>query len=240
MASERTIPILPCRRLDDVLPFYRALGFEQTYRQERPNPYLGLRRGAIELHFFGLEAFDPEQSLGSVILLVPDTAALYDAFAAGLRAAYGKLPVAGLPRITRPRRKQGTAGGFSVVDPGGNWLRVSATGDEDDDAPDGRLDRVLRTAARQGDAHGDEARAIAVLDAGLIRHADASDVDRAPVLVYLAELLVRTGDRERAGAILAEVRALDLDDDDRGAVAADLAAAAEIEHDLTDVDERAR
>jgi hypothetical protein len=45
---------------------------------------------------------------------------------AGLRAAYGKLPVTGIPRITRPRRKQGAAGGFTVVDPGGNWLRVSS------------------------------------------------------------------------------------------------------------------
>ena len=30
MASEVTIPILPCRDLDEAIPFYEALGFEQT------------------------------------------------------------------------------------------------------------------------------------------------------------------------------------------------------------------
>jgi hypothetical protein len=36
-ATERTIPILPCRSIDATLAFYEALGFENTYRQERPN-----------------------------------------------------------------------------------------------------------------------------------------------------------------------------------------------------------
>ena len=33
MANEVTIPILPCRQLDDSIPFYEALGFVRTYRQ---------------------------------------------------------------------------------------------------------------------------------------------------------------------------------------------------------------
>ncbi len=226
----RTIPILACRHLDDVLPFYQALGFTQTYRQARPNPYLALQRGPVDLHFAGVEGYDPTASLGSVIILVADPPALFDEFAAGLRAAYGKLPVAGIPRITRPRRKQGTAPGFTVVDPGGNWLRVSA--DKADDAPDGRLARALANAARQGDAHGDVDAAVSVLDAALARHADAPAVERVPALVYLAELLGRNGDRERAARTLAALRTLPLDDAERAAVAGDLAAAAEIEHDL--------
>ncbi|WP_426988928.1 hypothetical protein [Pseudarthrobacter sp. Y6] len=153
--NERAVPILPCRRLDDVAPFYEAHGLQVTYRQERPNPYMCFKRGGIDLHFFGLESFEPENSLGSVILLVPDTGLLFEEFAAGLRAAYGKLPISGIPRITRPRRKQGTTAGYSVVDPGGNWLRVSALGDSEDApdasgtvaAPAGRLDRVLLNAA---------------------------------------------------------------------------------------------
>lgn len=231
MASERTVPILPCRHLDDVLPFYEALGFEQTFRQTRPNPCLSLRRGGIELMFFGLEAFDPADSMGSAIVLLPDTGALFDAFAAGLRAAYGKLPVAGIPRITRPRRKQGTAAGFTVVDPGGNWLRVFRDGDsEQSEPPEGRLERVLLNAARQGDAHGDVGRAIAVLDNGLDRHADAPPAERLPLLVYRAELLIRTGDRDRAAATLQEIHDLgpDLDETAR----AELATAAELEAEL--------
>lgn len=235
VTEDRIVALLPCRRLDDVLPFYQALGFEQTYRQARPNPYLCVRRGPLDLHFFGLESFDPEQSMGSVLVLTADTGALYRSFATGLRTAYGKLPTVGIPRITRPRRKQGVPGGFTVVDPGGNWLRVTATGTEEEPAEAehadvGRLDRVLRTAARQGDARGDDATAIAVLDAGLARHAGAAPAERLPLLVYRAELLVRSGDRTRAAATLAEIRSLALPDDP--ATAAELAAASEIERDL--------
>ena len=43
--TERTIPILPCRSIDDLLAFYRALGFAVTYQQERPNTYAVVVRG---------------------------------------------------------------------------------------------------------------------------------------------------------------------------------------------------
>ena len=211
LVSVRTVPILPCRHLDDVLPFYEALGFRLTFRQTRPNPCLAVARDdGFDLHFAGMPEFDPENSYSSVIVLVPDTQTLYDEFAAGLRTEYGKLPIAGIPRITRPRRKQGTSGGFSVIDPGGDWLRIISGGAEQDEG--GRFERVLLNAARQGDSHGDVGAAIAVLEAGLIRHADATDVERLPVLLYLAELLIRSGATERASAVLAELQAFDLDE----------------------------
>lgn len=252
MRTETVIPALPCRDLDDVLPFYAALGFEQTYRQQRPNPYACVRRGGIELHFFGLPEFDPELSLGNVNVLVEDPGVYYDAFAAGLRAAYGKLPVSGIPRITRPRRKQGTAAGFSVVDPGGNWVRIAHakdTADQEQQRPasvegrataenerlapeEGRLARAVAAAARQGDSHGDEAAGIRVLVNALKRHADASPAERLPALVYLAELRIRTGDPEAARTTLAEVAALDLSPAERDTLATDLTTAAELTADL--------
>ena len=131
----RTVPILPCPDIDEVARFYGALGFETTYRQVRPNPYLALRRGEVDLHFGGIDGFDPATSYASVILVVPDTGVIFDQFAAGLRREFGRLPISGIPRITRPRRKQGTSFGFTVVDPGGNWIRIAVA---DDDASDGR------------------------------------------------------------------------------------------------------
>lgn len=237
--SATVIPTLPCRALDDSLPFYRALGFDVTYRQERPNPYAAVRRDDIELHLFGVPEFDPAQSMHSVIVLVPDTAALHAAFAAGLREAFGKVPVSGIPRMTRPRRMQGTRGGFMVVDPGGNWLRISRQRTESDadldggpqDRPaeeEGRLARVVAAAARQADSHGDEAAGIRMLETGLTRHAAAPPAQRVPALVYLAELHVRTGDRDAAAAVLAQVGALELSVAERAALAADLASAAQL------------
>lgn len=202
--SARTIPLLPCRELDDVVPFYEALGFRLTYRQDRPYPCLGVTRDdGFDLQFFGLPAYDVENSLFSVIVAVPDTQALYDEFAAGLRTAYGKLPIAGLPRITRPRRKQGAGAGFSVIDPAGNWLRISAVAEEAETGD--RFERALLNAARQADSRGDEAAGIRVLEAALRRHPDATDEERLPVLLYLTELLIRTGGP--AAAVVEQIEA---------------------------------
>lgn len=155
MTGERTHPILPCPGLDEAVAFYEALGFHRTYRQVRPNPYGVVALEDITIHLVGIDGFDPATSVGSVIVVVPDAEALYAAFAEGPRERYGRLPSAGVPRILRPRRKQGTATGFSVVDPGGNWLRFYRAGDVEDDAPAARshgLARVVEVAARQGDA----------------------------------------------------------------------------------------
>jgi hypothetical protein len=141
--------------------------------------------------------------------------------------------------MTRPRRMQGTRGGFMVVDPGGNWLRISRQRTESDadldggpqDRPteeEGRLARVVAAAARQADSHGDDAAGIRMLETGLTRHAAAPPAQRVPALVYLAELHVRTGDRDAAAAVLAQVDALELSAAERAALAADLATAAQL------------
>ncbi len=233
MAGERTFPILPCRELDDLLPFYEVLGFDVTFRQSRPNPYAVVRRDDLQLHFAGIADFEPESSYGSVIVVVPDADALYREFADRLRAAYGKLPPVGIPRILRPRLKRGTVGGFSVVDPGGNWLRISRAGDTEDTQEPGKgLTLVLQSAARLGDAKGDHATAARMLDKGLVRYADAPATERVPALVYRADLALRMGDPRRATDALAEIRALDLGDGARAVLAAELATAAEIERDV--------
>lgn len=231
MPLEKTVPLLPCRDLEESVAFYVALGFEITYRQARPNPSAALKRGDIDIQLFQMPEFEPELSYGSALILTPDTDALYAAFAAGLRERYGRLPIAGIPRITRPRRKQGIGGGFSVVDPGGNWLRVFRLGNGDADEtpePERGLQRVLETAARQGDARGNEETAVAALEAGLIRYPDAATVDRVPVLVYRAELDLRTGNTERAATALREVLAMPLTDETRIALRQELSAATEM------------
>ena len=151
MTGERMIPLLPCASIDEIADFAGALRFTVTYRQVRPNPYLALRREDIELHYFGIEGFRPEDSYGTCLVITPDPRGLFDAFADGLRVRYGRLPLAGFPRITRPRRRKNADGftGFSLVDPGGNWIRVTAAQADDDaqpGAPTGRLARALQDA----------------------------------------------------------------------------------------------
>ncbi|MGN2639174.1 bleomycin resistance protein [Nocardia takedensis] len=234
MAGEITVPLLPCGSIDDIAEFYRTLGFEQTYRQTRPNPYVALRREDLHLHFFGLPNFDPEQSYGSCLVQVPDIEALYEAFAAGMRAAHGKLLVAGIPRMTRPRRRKNADGhsGFALVDPGGNWIRISSlprTSATPTRAA-GKLAVALENAIALGDSKGDEAQAAKILDATLAREQDrAAATDLVEALVYRAELALRLADVPGARATLARVHEIPLDERDRATLATTLATVHDLE-----------
>jgi catechol 2,3-dioxygenase-like lactoylglutathione lyase family enzyme len=207
MAGERTYPILPCADLDDALTFYLALGFAVTYEQRRPNPHAVVELEEIAIHLSGIDGFDPASSYGSAIITVPDPEHLHAAFKAGLRDRFGKVPMKGIPRLLPPRRKAGTATGFTVVDPGGNWLRFYRTAAVEEEPADRRsgLGRAIDVAARQGDARGDEAQAIAVLDAGLIRHPDAPALELFEALLYRAELRGRIGQNPEADLTAAEL-----------------------------------
>ena len=231
MANERTYPILPCRELNESIAFYETLGFKRTYRQVRPNPYAVVALEDIQIHLFGMEAFDPANSYGSVIVAVPDPDSLYRDFAAGLRKMYGKLPVAGIPRITRPRKKYGTVRGFSVVDPGGNWLRIYKLGDteQEDSAEKAEgLAQIIYVAARLGDAHGDEALALKTLENGLTRFPEAPAMERAKAYLYRAELATRTSDHELAQSSLAAAKSLDLTNKERTALEEEFAHVTEL------------
>lgn len=209
MVGERSYPVLPCPDLEGALEFYRALGFRVTFSQVRPNPYAVVELEEIGIHLSAIDGFDPAASYGSAIITVPDPGKTWESFRDGLRACFGSVPTKGIPRLLRPRIKAGTATGFTVIDPGGNWLRFYRSGAAEDETPRTGLARVIDVAARQGDARGDEARAIAVLDAGLIRHTEAPPQDVLEALLYRAELKGRLGldveeDLTAAGRLLAQ------------------------------------
>jgi catechol 2,3-dioxygenase-like lactoylglutathione lyase family enzyme len=211
MAGERIYPVLPCADLDDALAFYTALGFTVTFQQRRPYACAVVELDDLAIHLAAIDGFDPAASYGSAIITVADIGARHEAFKTGLRERYGRVPTKGIPRLLPPRRKAGTATGFSVVDVGGNWLRFYRAGSSDDDAAERRsgLGRVIDVAARQGDARGDDAQAIKVLDAGFIRHPDAPPIELFEALLYRAELMARMGadaapDLAAASALLAE------------------------------------
>ena len=211
--------------------FYNALGFVKTYRQLHPNPYAVVAREDIHIHLFGMENFNPADSYGNVIVVVPDPDALYQAFAEGLRKAYGKLPIAGIPRLLRPRKRYGTVRGFSVVDVGGNWLRISKAGDTEEQEAEEKvtgLAQIVLTAARLGDAKGDETIALKTLESGLARFTDAPAIDRVRAFLYRAELALRLNDHALAQASLAAAQKLTLTDEDQVTVAEELARTIEL------------
>lgn len=237
-AAAVMVPFLPCGDIDVIADFWTGLGLTVTYRQRRPNPYVALELGRIALHYYGMPRWDPEASHSTCVVGVPDTTPLYERFAAGLRERFGRLPVDGVPRITRPRRRANNAGltGFSLIDPAGNWVRFSRLPPPDAGpvAPDGDvtvwvteegagpLARALDAAVVQADSHGEPAQARKALTGALRR---ATDQDRraaedgatvaptpvaelARALAYLVELCVRTGDEQAARDAFARLAAL--------------------------------
>lgn len=229
------VPMLPCADIDEVAAFWTALGLRVTYRQVRPNPYLALERNGICLHYYVLAGHRPEDSHSTCGLIVSDTEPLYDLFAAGFRSLFGRVQQNGAPRMTRPRRRANNAGlsGFSVIDPAGNWIRVSrrpSTGEQVRSVDDrlewtshggSQLARALENAVVQGDSHGDARQAHRILAGALARQPDAPAGTRAEAWAYLAELRVRLDDPAGARKAASEVTALAAND---GTAAADAEA----------------
>ena len=231
MANERTYPILPARELDEAIAFYETLGFKRTYRQVRPNPYAVVALEDIQIHLCGIEGFNPADSYASVIIAVPDPDGLYQTFAARLRSKYGKLPVAGIPRILRPRKRYGTVRGFTVIDPGGNWLRVYKLGDSQPDATQEKTEGLAQSvlvAARLADAHGNDALALKTLDNGLARFPQAALIERVKAYLYRAELAVRLNNPALARASLRAALALELTDDEKAMLAEEVTHVSEL------------
>lgn len=231
MANERTYPALPCSDLEQSLEFYQSLGFKHTYKQLRPYPYAVVALEDIHIHLFGMENFNPADSYGTTIIVVPDPDSLYQSFTAGLREKFGKLPAAGIPRILRPRKKFGTVSGFSVVDPGGNWLRIYKLGDTDEEASteiaEG-LPQIILVATRLGDSRGDETLALKTLESGLKRFKDAPAVDLVRAYLYRAELAVRTDNRKLAKDSLRAAKLMELSEEEKSALADDFAHITEL------------
>ncbi|MGW1956968.1 bleomycin resistance protein [Streptomyces sp. NPDC001920] len=224
--SEKTIPILPCRTIQPVLDFYTALGFEVTFHQASPNPYAAVARGDIELQFFGMKRYDPAQSYSTCYILTDDVDALHEAFTAGLRARYGKVPNRGLPRIGALRDASHGMRQFLMTDPGGNCIRVGRPISEDlhhRPAPKETFSRALHHASLFADSRDDPAAAAKVLD-HVLRLTDErpTPVQSLRLLVLRADVARRLGDEETAACALSKATAVHLTDEERDSVRDDL------------------
>lgn len=247
MTSEYTIPLLPCRAINEMLVFYQALGFKVTYQQTRPNNYLAVRRGGIELHFFSMRDYKPADSYSTCYVVTTDVDGLYQAFTDGLRQQYGRLPSAGIPRVIPLKNKTGRRE-FIVVDPGGNWIRIGQIFEESADDPSAdkedkttpeemttRLSRALNAATLLADSKGDYPAAAKMIDAALAQEEPFSASQRIQALVFRAGLAITMDDHPRARTLLAEMRQIPLTDEERNLLAAELARADDLEYMLQQI-----
>jgi catechol 2,3-dioxygenase-like lactoylglutathione lyase family enzyme len=238
VAGEITIPILPCRSINDTLEFYVAMGFEITYQQARPNIYACVKYEDIDLHFFTMKGYEPKDSYSTCFILVPDLVGLHQAFSSGLRSHYGKLPLAGIPRISKPNNSNYDRQlRFNVIDPGGNWVRFAQKGEQpsaneasvSQQEGQTKLSRAVHAADLLVEAEGDFAKAAQLLDKALAQDEPAPVVHRVQALVLRASLAISLDDKPLAQKLLADVRQLPLEDKDRAALTAELQRADDLE-----------
>ncbi len=197
---ETVTPILKAADAEATRTFYEAAGFAITYWQDRPYLYGAVERGNIRLHFV------KGKSPGIVLVNVPRVAPYHKVFADGLRALYGRMPLAGFPRISRLWSWHTR---FRLFDPTGNELIVV---DEDEpeidydawDASLSPLRQALTNVEFLRDVYTDDKAAAKLLDKKLLEFPDATPVDQARALGIRAELALAMGDADK----LVEVRKL--------------------------------
>lgn len=234
MANETTIPILPCNSINDTLEFYVALGFEVTYQQARPNTYACVKYEDINLHFFTMKGYEPKNSYSTCFIQVADLASLHLTFSNNLRHHYGKLPIAGIPRISKLNTSNADKElRFNIIDPGGNWIRFGQPGKENSERSDGepqnKLARITQAADWLVEAKGDFEKAAHMLDNALAQHEPTPPVDRVQAMVLRASVAISLDDSELAKTLLSEIRQLPLEAHETTALEADLQRASELE-----------
>ncbi|MEE1744194.1 MULTISPECIES: bleomycin resistance protein [unclassified Streptomyces] len=224
--AEKTIPILPCRTVQPVLDFYTALGFEVTFQQKSPNPYAVVERGGIELQFFGMKQYEPAESFSTCYVLTDDVDGLHAAFRAGLKAAYGRVPTRGLPRIGPLKDMSYGVRQFLMADPGGNCIRIGQQTSQDQHhrrAPEETYARALHHASLFADSKEDPAGAAKIIDRVLHLEAERpTPVQLLRLLVLRGDVAQRLGDNGTATTVLARAAAVHLDAEERESVRDDL------------------
>ncbi|MCP3144910.1 VOC family protein [Pyxidicoccus xibeiensis] len=245
MKGATAIPLLPCVSLGETLDFYRHLGFEVTHRQTAPNPYAALHQSGCDLHFFGLKGLEPARAYSTCLVVVDEVEELHQTFAGALRQTYNKVPITGIPRISRMRKGQTR---FTLTDPNGNSIIFVRRGEpqpayvEPDSVqgPRSRLAKALDAAARLRDFKTDDAAAAKVLDVALARNEPATPLERARALAARMELALALGDPERAQALRAELQGLSLTGAERKQLQPELRAADELQKSLGQRDDTER
>ncbi|MFJ8848451.1 VOC family protein [Streptomyces cyaneofuscatus] len=221
--TEKTIPLLPCRTelIQSVVDFYTALGFETTHLQKSPYAYAVVERGAVELQLYGMKDYDPATSHSSCYVLTEDVDGLHAAFRAGLKAAYGRIPTRGLPRIGPLKDMSYGVRQFLATDPTGNTIRVGQviSGSDEEEpagAPKDTFARALHMADLFADSKQDYPGAAKIVDRVLkLEDEQPTPVQRVQLLVLRGDIAQRLGDEEGARGWLEEAASVQLSAEER-------------------------
>ncbi|TJZ54283.1 VOC family protein [Streptomyces piniterrae] len=230
--TEKTIPILPCHEIQPVVDFYTALGFETTFRQKSPYPYAVVERGPVQLQFSGIKGYDPAGSYSACYIVTDHVDGLYATFREGLKAAYGKIPTRGLPRIGPLKNMSYGMRQFLMTDPGGNSIRVGQQISEDQSlrpVPKETFARAVHMADLFVDSKQDLPGAAKIIDHALrLEGEHPTPAQHLRLLVLRGDIAQRLGDDALAARLLTQAAELQLSEEERASASEALARLAEL------------
>ncbi len=211
--TNRIVPILPCKSLDELLTFYRQLGFEVTYCQKSPNPYAVVERDWIRLDFYGIKHHDPKKCYHTCYILTEEADELYEQFSNALRKQNGKLPTRGLPRISEIRDKSSGVREFMFSDIAGNCIRIGRKIDHKEEdypteimAANKRLSLVLDFAYRYEDEPGELEKVSVSLDKAIERDKGFPCINLYKAMTLRADIALQQENIPLAKQLLNEVK----------------------------------
>jgi catechol 2,3-dioxygenase-like lactoylglutathione lyase family enzyme len=121
--AEFAVPVLPAKDLAETRAFYERLGFVNAATFPSSWNYLILKRGALQLHFYGDADVDPLTTSAGCYLYTEDADALYETWNA---IGVPTDPATGSRLQGPPADTDYGLREFALVDPSGNLLRVGS------------------------------------------------------------------------------------------------------------------
>lgn len=188
-----SIPVLKYVAVDATLSFWETLGFEITYRQDRPYKYAVAESKGCQLHFYHNKSVEISTPADGCLIIVNDIQSVYETFSKCLKDKLGKIPSSGLPRISRMRPMQTR---FTITDPSGNSvILIQGEGKDKEgyDAADKNnlsdLGKSIALALRLRDFKEDYPAAARMLDNALKKQGGENDnEEHVEALIIRAEL----------------------------------------------------
>lgn len=186
-----TVPVLPCKAIGETLAFWENLGFAITYRQDRPYQYGVVERNGHQLHFVRVKG--AEAGYTGCLMMVQNVEQVHADFSLALKTKLGKVPNAGIPRISRLRPGQSR---FTITDVSENAVIVIQIGEKDqveyedaDPATLTPLQKAISLALRLRDFKEDYPASAKVLDRALAK-ADEHEtaLEKAKAIIIRQEL----------------------------------------------------
>lgn len=210
----KTIPIFPCKSLEEVVVFYEALGFDVTYIQSVPYGYAAVKHRIGEVNFTRQKNYEKEKSINGAYILVEDVESVYSEFISNLKKVYGKVFRSGEPRITKVSTNKEDIR-FNLVDPAGNYLIIGQKKEREDrgksySAGTSTIEKRFYSAYTLAHSKNDYRTAYKIIEGLTGKKEEMSQIFYAKLLILKLEIEFHLERGKEMNETLAEITTINL------------------------------